>query len=124
MACRQRLKGSSTPILKFGKQSRGSSARPRRPGPHTAPDLNQAQQFAQASLAAIAPELQQVPVERWAEAIQIIAGADPQKGQAIVKTLTNAAAIEERQQLVEAYQKDQQRQGFESLPRTAKRDNR
>jgi hypothetical protein len=75
---------------------------------------NHAQTFGQGALLAIAPELAQVPVERWAEAVQIIAQSDPVKGQMLGKTLSNVAALNERQQLFEHYQRDQQRQGFET----------
>jgi hypothetical protein len=77
--------------------------------------LHSAQTFAQASLIAIAPELQQIPIERWAEAVQIISQTDPLKGQMLSKTLGNAAAIAERQQLVQYHEQTQRQAQFDSL---------
>lgn len=76
--------------------------------------LNQAHQFGQGALLAIAPELAQVPVERWAEAIQIINQTDPLKAQMLGKTLSNVAALQERQQLVQSYQQEEHRRAIDN----------
>jgi hypothetical protein len=66
--------------------------------------LQSAQQFGQAALLALAPELAQVPLERWGEGIQILARSDPARAQQISQMLGNVAAINERQQLVTHYE--------------------
>jgi hypothetical protein len=65
--------------------------------------------FGQGALQAIAPELERVPLEQWGQAIQIIAQSDPVKGQMIAKTLQNIVALGQRQELIQAYESDQQR---------------
>jgi hypothetical protein len=76
--------------------------------------LNNAQAFAQSSLMAIAPELANIPIEQWGQAVQILAQQDPQKGRQISQVLSNVAAIAERQELVQSYQQEEQRRQFES----------
>jgi hypothetical protein len=76
--------------------------------------LNHAQQFAQASLLAVAPELGQVPIERWAEAVNIIAQSDPARGQQLGRMFQNVSELNQRQQLVAHHQQQVSRQNFES----------
>ena len=77
--------------------------------------LNNAQQFAQASLVALAPELAQVPMDRWAEAVNIIAQSDPARGQQLGRMFQNVAALNERQQLVAHHEQSQRQYQFETL---------
>jgi hypothetical protein len=76
--------------------------------------VTQAQTFGQGAMLALAPELAQVPLDRWGEGIQILAQADPARGQQLARMFQNVAALNERQQLVEHYQNDQRRTQFET----------
>jgi hypothetical protein len=76
--------------------------------------LNNAQQFAQASLLAIAPELGNVPIDRWGEGIQILAQANPARGQQLAQMFQNLAALNERQQLVAHHEQARRHHQFEA----------
>ena len=80
-------------------------------------ELNSANQFGQASILAIAPELGQVPFERWAEGINIIAQSDPARGQQLAAVFNNVAQINERQRLIQHHQQQQQHAQFEAAYR-------
>ncbi len=72
------------------------------------------QTFGQAAILALAPELGQVPLERWAEGINMIAQADPARGQQLATMFNNVAALNQRQQLLAHYDQQQQQQQFET----------
>jgi hypothetical protein len=76
--------------------------------------LNNAQQFGQAAILALAPELAQVPLDRWGDGINMIAQADPVRGQQLATMFSNVAAIAQRQQLVTQHEQETARQNFES----------
>ena len=68
------------------------------------------QTFGQAAILALAPELGQVPLERWAEGINMIAQADPARGQQLATMFNNVAALNQRQQLLAHYDQQQRAQ--------------
>ena len=72
------------------------------------------QTFGQAAILAIAPELAQVPLDRWAEGINILAQSDPARGQQLATMLSNVAALNQRQQVIGQYQQEVARQNFEA----------
>ncbi len=77
--------------------------------------LNDAHQFGQAAILALAPELGQVPLERWGEGINILAQSDPDRGQQLAAIFSNVAAISQRQQLLTHHQQQVAHQNFEAL---------
>jgi hypothetical protein len=77
--------------------------------------LNNAHQFGQAAILALAPELAQVPVERWGEGINVLAQSDPVRAQQLGRMFQNVAALTERQQLVAHHEQAQRYQQFETL---------
>jgi hypothetical protein len=76
--------------------------------------LQQGQQVARATIAALAPQLDGIALEHWPAAIQAIAQADPVRGKLVADTLSNWSQIQERQQLVDHHQQQVSRQNFES----------
>jgi hypothetical protein len=76
---------------------------------------NNANTFGQAAMLAIAPELAQVPIERWAEAVSILSQNNPARGQQLSQLLGNVAALNQRQQVLEHYQHEQRQHQFETL---------
>ena len=76
--------------------------------------LNNAHQFGQAAILALAPELAQVPLERWGEGINILAQSDPVRGQQLATMFSNVAAIAQRQQVITHHQQQVARQDFEN----------
>jgi hypothetical protein len=76
--------------------------------------LNNAQAFAQSSLMAIAPELAQVPIERWGEAFNIISQQDPVRGRQLGQVLQTVQALGERQELVQSYQQEEHRRQLDA----------
>ncbi|HWI67126.1 MAG TPA: hypothetical protein VNS88_01885, partial [Nitrospiraceae bacterium] len=77
--------------------------------------LNNAHQFGQAAILALAPELSQVPLERWGEGISILAQSDPARGQQLATMFSNVAAIAQRQQLITHHEQQLAQQNFEAL---------
>jgi hypothetical protein len=77
--------------------------------------LNSAHQFGQAALLALAPELAQVPIERWGEGVNIIAQSDPVRGRQLATMFQNVAALNERQQLIAHHEQAQRHHQFETL---------
>jgi hypothetical protein len=77
--------------------------------------LEQGQQVARATIAALAPQLDQIPLEHWGAAIQQIAATDPVRGKLVIDTLQNWSAIQERQQLMTHHQQQIAHQNFETL---------
>lgn len=75
--------------------------------------LQQGQQVARATIAALAPQLDRIPLEQWPAAIQAIAQADPVRGKLVADTLSNWSQIQERQQLVAYHEQAQNQQHFE-----------
>ncbi|MFY9953787.1 hypothetical protein [Bradyrhizobium sp.] len=80
--------------------------------------LQQGQQVARATIAALAPQLDGIPLEQWPQAIQAIAQADPVRGKLVADTLSNWSQIQERQQLVDHHQQQVSRQHFESFAKS------
>ncbi len=72
------------------------------------------QTFGQAAILALAPELAQVPLDRWAEGINILAQSDPARGRQLATMFDNVAALNQRQQVVGQYQQEVARQNFEA----------
>jgi hypothetical protein len=80
--------------------------------------VNQAHTFGQGAMLAIAPELAQIPVDRWAEAVNILSQTNPARSQQLQQTFANVAALNERQKLVEHYQATQHRQQIDAYRAT------
>jgi hypothetical protein len=76
--------------------------------------VNQNQQIAQATLASLMPQLQSIPLENWAGAIQQIAQTDPVRGKLVVDTLSNWNAIQQRAELVQHYEQSQRQHEIET----------
>ena len=60
--------------------------------------LSHANNYSHAAILAIAPELQGVPLERWAEGVQILAQSDPVRGQQLGNLLAYVGNIQQAQQ--------------------------
>jgi hypothetical protein len=65
--------------------------------------LQNGQQLMRGTVAALAPQLNQIPFENWAAAITQIAQTDPVRGKLIVDTLQNWNAIQQQDQLQRTY---------------------
>lgn len=74
--------------------------------------LQAGQQMMQATVAALAPQLQGMPLEHWPQAIQALSQVDPVRGQLVADTLTNWNALQQAHQ-----QNEQQRAYVEHAQR-------
>jgi hypothetical protein len=79
--------------------------------------LKGAHQFGQAALLAVAPELAQVPVEMWGEAVGILAQSNPARAQQVAQLLQNVQTIAQAQAYQTYQQTQEQRQQVETLRR-------
>ena len=66
--------------------------------------LQVGQQMMQATVAALAPQLQGMPLEHWPQAIQQLAQVDPVRGQLVADTLSNWGVIQQAQQQAQQQQ--------------------
>ena len=76
--------------------------------------LQTGQQMLQATVAALAPQLNGMPVEYWPQAIQQLAQVDPVRGQLVADTLSNWSSIQQAQQQEQQRQAHVQHQQFEA----------
>lgn len=76
--------------------------------------LQQGQQVARATIASLAPQLNDMPLEMWPQAIQAIAQTDPVRGKLVVDTLQNWNAIQQAEQQQRQYQTHAERQRIEA----------
>jgi hypothetical protein len=76
--------------------------------------LQQGQQVARATIAALAPQLNEMPLESWPQAIQAIAQVDPVRGKLVVDTLQNWNAIQQAEQQQRQYHSHVERQRMEA----------
>lgn len=76
--------------------------------------LQQGQQVARATIASLAPQLNDMPLELWPQAIQAIAQVDPVRGKLVVDTLQNWNAIQQAEQQQQQYQTHIERQRIEA----------
>jgi hypothetical protein len=68
----------------------------------------------QAAVAALAPQLNDIPLEHWPQAIQTLAQVDPARAQLVSDTLQNWGAIQQAQQQEQQRQALVQNQQFEA----------
>ena len=79
--------------------------------------LHQGQQMLQATVAALAPQLNGMPLEHWPQAIQMLSQVDPVRANLVADTLQNWGAIQEAQQEQQQRQAYAQHQQFEASRR-------
>ena len=79
-----------------------------------ASSLQSGQQMLQATVAALAPQLNGMPLEHWPQAIQALAQVDPVRAQLVSDTLGNWSAIQQAQQQEQQRQAQVQHQQFEA----------
>jgi hypothetical protein len=79
-----------------------------------ASSLQNGQQMLQATLTALAPQLQGMPLEHWPQAIQMLAQVDPGRAQLVSDTLTNWGTIQQAQQQEQQRQASIAHQQFEA----------
>jgi hypothetical protein len=77
--------------------------------------VSHANTYSQAAILAIAPELANVPLDRWQEGIGILAQSDPARGQQLGNLLQYVGHIQSAQQQLTAQQTAQQRQQFDAV---------
>ncbi|MEH2627074.1 hypothetical protein V1292_005129 [Bradyrhizobium sp. AZCC 1719] len=76
--------------------------------------LQAGQQMLQATVAALAPQLDGMPLELWPQAIQSLAQVDPVRANLVADTLQKWGAIQQAQQQVQQQQAYVQHQQFEA----------
>jgi hypothetical protein len=72
--------------------------------------LQQGQQVARATIASLAPQLNEMPLEMWPQAIQALAEVDPVRGKLVVDTLNNWNTIQKAEAQQQQYQTQVERQ--------------
>jgi hypothetical protein len=77
--------------------------------------LENGQHLMRATIASLAPQLGQVPIEHWPTAIAQIAQADPVRGKLIADTLRNWDTIQQQEALQTHYNAEVSRQQLESV---------
>jgi len=76
--------------------------------------LQAGQQMMQATISALAPQLDGMPLEYWPQAIQQIAQVDPVRGQIVADTLTKWGAIQQAAQQSQQQRAHHEQQQFEA----------
>ena len=69
--------------------------------------LQAAQQFGQAALLEIVPELRQLPLEQWGDGLNMLAQVDPARAQTAANMLQRVGQIQQAQQQAAQYQAQQ-----------------
>jgi hypothetical protein len=82
---------------------------------HLESTIQAGQQMLQATVAALAPQLDGMPIEHWPQAIQMLSQVDPVRGQLVADTLQRWSAMQQADQQIKAQAAHEQAQEFRAF---------
>jgi hypothetical protein len=82
---------------------------------HLESTIHAGQQMLQATVAALAPQLDGMPIEHWPQAIQMLSQVDPVRGQLVADTLQRWSAMQQADQQIKAQAAHEQAQEFRAF---------